>query len=421
MLPPGEPAETTRPEPPTSASRVALLALVAVWLAFAFPALGGKVRFPAYYAGPIDGLVERSNPELGDAVLATYQWRSYMTDRWQGGDVPLWDPHRFAGTPFAANIVMGLWYPPTWSYALGADIMWTFTALALASLLGALLLAYWFLRLLRLHPYAACLGAIGFACSAFMMKWSAHESIFGSGMWLPLALGGMELIHRGRRAAGIAACAAGLALSVLAGHAQIALYVWYTTAAWGALAGIGRAVRGRGPRAFAGSVLRSGLVSVVPFLIAAGLAAVQIVPSSELAGRIIRQQYSFEQELVTRLLPEHLPTFLIPDYLGNPVDGNYDGPGAPYLETALYPGVALLPLAAAGLADRRRRRLAGFFAGMAVVGMLAALGTPFLRLLLLLPGLDRVYWIDRYVLFVDVGLAWLAAMGLDLLLRRGTR
>ena len=420
MLPPGEPAETTRPEPPTSASRVALLALVAVWFAFAFPALGGKVRFPAYYGGPVDGLVERVNPELGDAVLATYQWRAYMTQRWERGSIPLWDPHRFAGAPFAANIVIGLWYPPTWAYALPLDAMWTFTILALATLLGALLLAYWFLRLLRLHPYAACLGAIGFACSGFMMKWSAHESIFGAGMWLPLALGGMELIHRRKPAAGIAACAAGLALSVLAGHAQVTLYVWYATAAWGAVAGLRRAVRGRGRRVLASSVLRGGLLSVAPFLIATGLAAVQIVPSAELAGRIIRQQYSYQQELVTRILPERLPTILIPDYLGNPVDGTYGDRWPPYLEMAVYPGVALLPLAAVGLADRRRR-LTGFFAGMVAIGLLAALGTPFLKLLLLLPGLDRVYWIDRYVFFVNVGLACLAALGLDLLIRREAR
>jgi hypothetical protein len=380
--------------------------------------VGGKVRFPARFAGPLpSGEVERWNQETGDAVFGTYQWRSYMVQRLHDGDIPLWDPHRFGGVPFAANIVIGMWYPPNWLYLTG-NIMWAFTAIALLSLLGALLLAYWFLRLLRLHPYASCLGAIGFALSGFMMKWSEHESIFGSGMWLPLALGGMELIHRDRRARGIVLCGSALALSVLAGHAQVALYVWYATAGWAAVAGLSMAVNRAGTvREVAAPIARAAALSIAPFLLAAALAGIQIVPSAELAGRIVRQGHTFEEELRTRLPSEHLPTFLIPDYRGSPLDFNFAGPGAFYLETAVYPGIAMLPLAAAGLAHRRRR-LALSFAGLTVVGLICMFGTPLYRLVFAFPGLSRVWWLDRYVFFVNVGIAGLAALGLDTLLKR---
>ncbi|MEO6120994.1 MAG: hypothetical protein ABIW46_01565, partial [Acidimicrobiales bacterium] len=277
--------------------RLALLLVFGAWLAFVAPAFSGKARFPVDFAGPPPGQEARPllNPELGDAYYAMYPWHAYLGRRLAAGEVPLWDPHRFAGTPFAANSAPGVWYPPNWLYASG-HVLFAFTAIAVASLLAALLLAYWFLRVLRLHPFACALGAVVFAFSAGLIRYSSNEPVFGSTMWLPLALGGLEVARQGRPRRGVAMAAVGLALSVLAGHAQIALCVWLVTAMWAATclvasARVPRDRPGLAPRlrAVAGAAVPVGLA----FVLAGGLAAVQLLPTAAFAGEIVRQETSF--------------------------------------------------------------------------------------------------------------------------------
>jgi hypothetical protein len=388
--------------------------LVAVWLVFTFPAFTGKARFPVDFAGPAPGQVARPqvNPELGDAFYAFYPWHSYLGDRLRAGQLPLWDPFRFAGTAFSADIGTGTFYPPNWLYASG-HVLLTFTVIALASILASLLLAFWFLRVVRLHPYAAAVGAVVWTFSAFLTKWSTNEHVFGSALWLPLALGGLEVARRGRRRRGVALATVGLALSLLAGHAQVALIVWLATALWAAV-GMAFTLAGRETTGDAG-VGAQAAAAAAAFGLALGIAAVQLLPTAQFTGLILRQQTTFQVARRTALPTQHAPTFVLPDYRGSPLDGNYAGPGVNYTETAVYAGIFTLPLAVLGLLNRPGR-LAVFFLLITVVGLLAAFGTPFYRLVLALPGFDRTLFVTRFILLVDVGLAGLAAVGVHSLM-----
>jgi membrane protein YfhO len=393
-----------------------VLLLLIVWFGFSFPMFQGKVRFPLGYDNPAVRATEGINIDIGyDPYHNLLPWRLHQAQRWQAGEVPLWDNHRFGGMPFAADIGTASWYPPTWLYAAG-NFLFMFTLVAVVSFLAAMLLAYWFLRLLDLHPYASALGAIGFVFSAFMFKFSEHEGVFQAGMWLPLALGGMELMHRGRRTRGLVLTSVALALSVLAGHAQISLYVWLATAAWGGIALLTRLASPAGRRPRPGALAAEAALIAVPFVVAAAASAIQILPSQEIASHLARQPYTFAGVRWTALPASQLPATLIPDYQGSILDGNFVG-NRSYLERALYPGIVLLPLAIVGILDRRRR-VALLLTGMVVVGFLAAMGTPLYRLIMLLPGFGRALWIDRFIFYIDAGLAFLAALGLDALLRR---
>ncbi len=394
--------------------------LVSVALCFTFPVFTGKVRFPVDFAGPAPGQVAEPlvNPELGDPFFVFYPWHSYLGHRLGQGELPLWDPYRFGGTPFAADISTGTWYPPNWLYASG-HILASFTLIAVASIFGALFLAYWFFRVIELHPYAAVLGAVVFVFSAFMMKWSANEHVFGSSMWLPLALGGIEVARRGRVRRGVVLAGIGLALAILAGQAQIALYVWLATFIWASLAVAG-GVRATPPAERRGWLVRNGAALAGAFAIGLGLAAIQLLPTAQFSEHIIRQKTTFDVARTTALPIRHIPTLLLPDYLGSPLDGNYAGPGVNYTETAWYAGLLTLPLAAVGLFARRRRYVA-FFAIVTAIGLLATFGTVFYRAVLLLPGFDRTFFVVRFILFVNFGLAGLAALGLHSLLARRTR
>jgi len=60
-----------------------------------------------------------SNQVDSDAYLAEYPWQCPPGRELAAGHLPLWDPSRFAGVPFAADISVGTFYPPNWLYALG--------------------------------------------------------------------------------------------------------------------------------------------------------------------------------------------------------------------------------------------------------------------------------------------------------------
>ncbi|HEX2148627.1 MAG TPA: YfhO family protein, partial [Actinomycetota bacterium] len=204
------------------------------------------------------------------------------------------------------------------------------------------------------------------------------------------------------------------------GHVQFSIYVWMAFGLWMAVA-IGSDLwraRGSGSRAALAIIRRGAGVAAAPFVMAAGLASVQILGVAEFSQHIFRRTENYATVLGTALPYRHLPTILIPDYFGNPVDSNYAGPGINYTQLVLYMGLGTLVLASVGLLVRRDR-IAAFFGILGLIGVLAALGTPFYKVLyVLVPGLSRTTHIARFIFFIHFALAGLAVLGLDALLRR---
>lgn len=400
--------------------RVALGLLALVWLAFVFPMLAGRVHFPTRLGEPYVAVPAQAQPPAlidTDAFNAVYTYRSALGTALRSGHLPLWDPSRFLGVPFAADIAMGTFYPPNWMFALG-NVVTVETILWAATMLACLLLAYWFLRALRLHPYAAAMGAVVWAFSGFMIAWATASPLVDAAAWLPLALGGLEVARRGRPRLGVPAAGVALALSLLAGHTQVTYYVWLAAGLWAAVSTVAEAAGARagGRRAVATACARGAGLAAAAFAIGVGLASVQILGTLEYATQIVRQKETLATVSAFSLPVRQLSTLLIPDYLGNPLTSAVPYAGAHFYELTFYAGIVTLPLAVAGILHRSRRVVV-FFGLLAVLALGAALGTPVLRLLLVaLPGFNRFRVIDRVLLLADVGCAGLAALGLDTLL-----
>ncbi|MGH2662603.1 MAG: YfhO family protein [Actinomycetota bacterium] len=412
---------TDRPAHAAPYRPLALALLALVWLAFSFPVLGGRVLFPVDHdraLKPRNLLEPPRNPLESDAYTLYYPLRQYLGDRLREADIPLWEPHRFAGAPFAANAQTAVWYPPSWLFATG-DTLTTYSLLLVVSRMAGLLLAYWFFRILNLQPLASALGAIVFVFSGFLIGWAVHITFVSSAIWLPLALGGVTLAQRGERRRGILLGAVGLALSVLGGHPQVALYVWLITGLWAAVgaASDGLTERRRGARAVLAAFGRTGWPVLASMALATGLAALQVLSSLDFAGSTIRGVEPFEEVAGSGLPLRQLLALLVPDLFGNPLDGNVTiRPN--YTEAALYGGIFTLVLATVAVVHRRDRITAGF-AAIGAVGLLAALGTLVFRFLYLaVPGLSRLRGAHRFIMLLDVALAGLAAVGLDTLLRQ---
>jgi hypothetical protein len=412
---------------PVRARFVALGCLLVVWIAFVYPLFAGLVHFPTdfqslFFGAPGSTPRITSNQVDSDAYLAEYPWHVYLGRELAAGHLPLWDPSRFAGVPFAADISVGTFYPPNWLYALGAptvvaSLIWAGTILA------SLLLAYWFLTLLRLHPFAAALGAVVWTFSGFMVSEGMFGALLGSAVWLPMALAGLELARRGRWRLGVPVAGLALALAIVAGHTQIGLYVWIAAAIWavGSTAVDARTARRCSGRAVVRELARSAGVAAGVFAIAGGLASIQLLGTLEYAGQIIRQRETVASASYLHVAPRDLVTLLIPDYHGSSLSGNYRGLLALSIETTIYAGVLTLPLALAG-ALHRNRRLAVCFGLLTLVGLTAAMGTPvFHALFALVPGVARTRDVTRFKLLLDAGLAGMAALGVDAVLGRRNR
>jgi len=176
----------------------------------------------------LPGTTRQWDSLLWDGVAQFYPWRLLAARALRHGELALWNPHQFCGYPFAANGQSALFYPPNWLLAF-VEVKWGLGALAALHYLLAGALTYLFCRELRLRHLPAAFAGITYAYGGFIVTWTELPTLMNSAAWLPGAMLGVSLIY-GRIRWGVPVLALSLAMSVLAGHFQIAAYVWILAA-----------------------------------------------------------------------------------------------------------------------------------------------------------------------------------------------
>ncbi|MCK4324863.1 MAG: hypothetical protein KAW89_10055, partial [Armatimonadetes bacterium] len=241
-----------------------------------------------------------------------------------------------------------------------------------------------------------------------------------SAIWLPGVLAGIELTQHGRRCWGAMLLAACLGLTLLAGHMQIAAYVWMSAGVYA----LGRMLY---------NLWRKQSATWWPVMAGAGLGLmlgmVQILPTVELGvnsprGSQVPTQQGWQFQQHRSLRPFELLTFVSPDALGTPASRSatdqYWGTkfGIVYSEHCGFAGVVTLLLAIIAVIYRRDRT-SWAFACAALVVLSVIMGGPLMYLLYFwAPKIGLMGSFTR-LLFVYIFLvAVLAAVGLDHLMRR---
>ena len=97
---------------------LAVVALAAVF--FAPEIFGDRVAATANMAH-WQPWAERATPEQRaapshnpDCNLSYYPRRALLHEAWRLGEIPLWNPYSFCGTPFLADVQAGVFYPGNW-------------------------------------------------------------------------------------------------------------------------------------------------------------------------------------------------------------------------------------------------------------------------------------------------------------------
>lgn len=363
------------------------------------------------------------NPLQWDAIAQFYPWRVFYAKCLRQGIIPLWNPHQFCGTPFLANGQSAVLYPPNLLFLI-FDPITAFTIYAAVHLFFAAAFTYLLLRALGCSELAGITGGIAFAFCAFMVRWLELPTFVGAAVWLPAAL---LLVHRAveRRSVfyGMLSGAV-IALAVLAGHLQIAFYVFFASLLWW-LWKLGQVWRNDGRR----QLLSRMILPFVGCIITFGLiASVQLLPTLELARNSHRASAptaeGYDWFIGNSLKPYHLITAFIPDFYGNPSNNNFillgrldatkhTASAADYMEYGIYAGVLPVIFALMVLWSGRRPNV-GFFAMLSGLALLCALGTPINSLFYhFVPGFSSLGGPNRILLLYLFGIAALAGFGMD--------
>ncbi len=459
---------------------IAALLFILPLIVFWAQTVGGKTLIPAenlYQYEPyatyreVVGAPEVPHNHLvSDLVLQNYQWKSFIRQSIAAGEVPLWNPHQFAGIPFLAAGQPSTLYPLSAIYYT-MPLEWAYGWFTVVNLWLAGLTMFMFLRGIRLVRPAALVGAITYQLCGFFVASAVFPMMLGAVPWLPLLLLLLEFIIRQRPAFGrpavipwIVIGAAALAMNMLAGHVEITYYTILITAYYGAFRGIsGYWANRRVPGAVRAWAKKLGYMLAMGVL-GLALGAVQFIPLYELVQTNWRAEGKTYAETIEFAHPTRdVLLFLMPKFYGSPADHEYfdvfemewmpidfvnpDGVRKTntewgiknYVEGAVYVGILPLMLALYGMLavwlPAFRGRLAGvqraappsgerfppyraMFAILGFVALTFMFGLPTYALVYYgLPGLNQSHTPFRWVYAFTLSVAVLAAFGMETLMQ----
>ncbi|MEA3401302.1 MAG: hypothetical protein U9R79_08705 [Armatimonadota bacterium] len=362
----------------------------------------------------LPGTDRQWSPLLWDGVAQFYPWRLLAARTMRRGELALWNRHQLCGYPFVGTGQSALFYPPNWLLAL-VEVKWGGGLLAALHYALAACLTWALGRRIGLGHLAAAFAGIAFAWGGFMVTWTELPTLMSSAAWLPGALLGAAMIFE-RSRWGVPVVGVSLAMSLLAGHFQIAAYVWLTTVIYALARAAWEAANHRPSRAGA---LAAGIV------LAGLLGGAQVLPTLELGansprggGRATEAGWQFHH--ARALQPEELILLLRPDAFGNPAHGDHQLTryGIPYSEHCGFVGVITILLALAGIGLARTRHFAVFIV-LAAATLSIAMGGPLARAMYFgVPKLGQAGGFTRILSVFTFAAAMAGALGLQAISRR---
>jgi hypothetical protein len=322
------------------------------------------------------------------------------------GEFPLWNPYMFGGMPLFANIQSGVLFPLNWGFLFLAP-QWAMNLTMLAAYSLAGLGAYLFARRAGANIVGAFVTGFVWMFCGFMIAPLGHTtSIHAASLtgWILWAVESYAQTGRRGRAALIAVF---IALQVFAGHPQTLVYSSSLVGAYTLVMALAK----RPARRFY-------FYSLAMICVGAGLAAVQLIPTAELAHYSFRAAIDYEFFSSFSMPPSFLLNFFAPFRAGGG-DGrffqiHYTGANF-YAEYIGYVGLMTLALAFTAITMKRDAQTL-FWTCAALVSLLLALGrfAPFEinRFIYYVPGLNLFRVPARHLMETDFALAVLAGRGL---------
>jgi hypothetical protein len=352
------------------------------------------------------------------------------------GELPLWNPWLGMGAPLAANYQTAIFYPPNWIYPLVlvlGDSSWMAWAMALVVVVHLIWAGIGTSKLLKnmgVSELGQMIGSLAFSLSGYLVARASFLSIISAAAWLPWLLYYSKKIAE-RKTYFWKLCTI-IALQLLAGHAQISWYSIIFTVPWTAFWVYSNNIESGNLKDLCWAWVKLAGAG----LLAAGISAIQLIPTAEyllLSQRA--SEFGYQEAMTYSFWPWRTLTLIVPDLFGNPGTGNYWGYGN-YWEDAIYIGLVPLCLALgfiihvlvlsrnkkkeAGLREANYQRLAVFLIICFTVSIILALGKntfvfPFLYNHI--PTFNLFQAPTRFSIWAVIVLVLLAGLGVDIIKR----
>ena len=325
--------------------------LILLPLIYFFPAVIGKITLV-----PGDGLTQN----LGVRVLIGQMLRD--------GHLPLWNPYIFAGTPLLASIYPGALYPPNWLFALFSPTT-AMNIVVITTYHLTIIGTYLYARRIGMTRIGALIAGAAFTFGGYMIAHMGHTSRIAAAVWAPWILLAIENLYERLSWRWVALGAAFVALQLFAGEPQMNFYTVLVCGAYTLFSLLLREERERRRKFLFGAAAMS--------VCGALLSAVQLLPERELLKMGERAAISYEYFSGYSFPPANILTFVFPFFFGG---GTLPSTTVPYWglwtvdETCGYFGLLTLLLALVALFGSRRRSLAWFWGGTALVSLALSFG-----------------------------------------------
>ncbi len=337
-----------------------------------------------------------------DNVRMFYPYRTFINESLAAGELPLWNPYNFSGSPLLADFQSAVFYPLNLVYFFLPQIIAWSILVIIQPLLGTLFM-YLYLRLFISQKSAAFLGAIAFGFSGFILVWSQENAVVGqASLWFPLILYGTEKIITTNSLKHFILLVAGLASCILAGFLQVTFYIFLVSFLYGFFR-IQNISKKKGSNTL--SLISAYFLSIM-------ICAIQIIPSIEAFFQSARSSSSIQSVLETYLLPlRYYLRVLSPDIFGNPATYNYFGQGF-YHESIFYLGIIPLVFAVLAVSYCWKNKIVKFFIRVSAVSFFLGVKSPFTDWFYRLPiPLVNTFTPSRIFFVTSTALAIISAFG----------
>ncbi len=346
-----------------------------------------------------------------DAVTHAWPFFSYAKAAIQSGVVPLWNPYTSLGSPFFAEIGLGLFYPLSWITLL-ADVPSALLLIQFLTVAIGMAGMYGYTRYLALEPLARFLSVALFAFAVFIESFYPTMGYSFCLMPVILWMGHRMMVTPDLRNSSLVALS--LALCFLGGFPNYFIYTVLILAVYCAcLLGLSFPdIR------LPGLAARAGMTLLVVALML-GLVAIQLLPSYELSSLSYRSLESGSAYDSGSIWETYSTGLLLRNFIDTGAGHLFGNSFLRVPSGIFYLGGTMLFLPFAFLPGRHR--LVAIALGVSLVALclfIASYQVPALAFLQKIPFASAIRVNGRAAGFVQFLVVMLAGVGLSVLLEQ---
>lgn len=317
----------------------------------------------------------------------------------------LWSSALYGGYPVTADPQAESWYPVGF-LLLHKRELWNCFVLSAYVLAGSF--TYGYVYSLTHSALAAAVGGIVYCMSGFMIAHMSHTAIIHTAAWLPLIIWAVEELRHRLSPAWLGIGAGAVSCCMLGGHPQPFVYSLGIAGIYALVLGLYASNR----FCYYASCLVLGVLGI-------GIAALQLIPTWELARLSNRAELSYDAFVNISLSPRLLFTLPLPylfggappHFTGLPYTGTLGDFWRP--EAVGYVGLLPIMLGAIGFGLDRRRFHWWFWLVVCAASLLLATGnaTPVAKVMFHVPAYDMFDVPARHLMTFEFAVSVLAGFG----------